>query len=151
MAGIGLRLRTIRRQWQLSLREVEEQMVVTRRLNEGVPLPACCPIPGMPLDWPLHGMRQVFDSGAARFAGVSNFNVGQWKRAWVYQRPKKSFEDAVLRECRAVREGVGMMDVSTLGKIDVQGTDAALFLDRIYTNAFSTLKTGHSRPLRWHL
>ena len=38
-----------------------------------------------------------------------------------------------------------MMDVSTLGKIDIQGPDAALFLDRIYTNAFSTLKVGHSR------
>lgn len=72
-------------------------------------------------------------------------NVGQWKRAWAYPGTGESFDDAVLRECRAVRENVGMMDVSTLGKIDVQGTDAALFLDRIYTNAFSTLKVGQGR------
>jgi sarcosine oxidase subunit alpha len=72
-------------------------------------------------------------------------NVGQWKRAWAYPKPGESFDEAVLRECRAVREGVGMMDVSTLGKIDVQGSDAALFLDRIYTNAFSTLKDGSAR------
>jgi sarcosine oxidase subunit alpha len=72
-------------------------------------------------------------------------NVGQWKRAWAYPRAGESFDDAVVRECRAVREGVGMMDVSTLGKIDIQGSDAAIFLDRIYTNAFSTLKVAHSR------
>ncbi len=72
-------------------------------------------------------------------------NVGQWKRSWAYPRPGEDCEEAVLRECRAVRDGVGMMDVSTLGKIDIQGTDAALFLDRIYTNAFSTLKVGNSR------
>ena len=74
-------------------------------------------------------------------------NVGQWKRAWVYPAPKESFDDAVLRECRAVREGVGMMDVSTLGKIDVQGPDAGAFLDRIYTNTFSNLRGGRV-PLR---
>lgn len=72
-------------------------------------------------------------------------NVGQWKRAWVYPRPGEGFDEAVLREGRAVREGVGMMDVSTLGKIDVQGRDAAAFLDRVYTNAFSTLKIGQIR------
>jgi sarcosine oxidase subunit alpha len=72
-------------------------------------------------------------------------NVGQWKRAWAYPRTGESFDDAVLRECRAVRGNVGMMDVSTLGKIDVQGRDAALFLDRMYTNAFSTLKVGQGR------
>ncbi len=71
-------------------------------------------------------------------------NVGQWKRAWAYPTAGESFEDAVLRECRAVREGVGMMDVSTLGKIDVQGATPRRFLDRVYTNAFSTLKVGHS-------
>ena len=46
---------------------------------------------------------------------------------------------AVLRECRAAREGVGVMDASTLGKIDVQGPDAAEFLNRIYTNAYDKL------------
>src|SRR5205807_2541119 len=72
-------------------------------------------------------------------------NVGQWKRAWAYPNPGEGFDDAVLRESGAVRNGVGMMDVSTLGKIDVQGADAATFLDRVYTNVFSTLNVGHSR------
>jgi len=72
-------------------------------------------------------------------------NVGQWKRAWVYPDPGESFEAAVARECLAVRDGVGIMDVSTLGKIDIQGPDAGAFLDRIYTNQFSTLKVGSAR------
>jgi sarcosine oxidase subunit alpha len=51
----------------------------------------------------------------------------------------------VLRECRATRESVGMMDGSTLGKIDVQGRDAGKFLDMLYTNMMSTLKVGRIR------
>ena len=80
-------------------------------------------------------------------AGALFENVGQWKRAWVYPRTRggESFDDAVLRECQAVREGVGIMDVSTLGKIDIQGADAGTFLDRVYSNLFSTLKVGQSR------
>ena len=44
-----------------------------------------------------------------------------------------------------VRRAVGVCDVSTLGKIDIQGPDAGVFLDRIYTNMFSTLKVGKVR------
>ncbi|MEU9387878.1 glycine cleavage T C-terminal barrel domain-containing protein, partial [Streptomyces sp. NPDC048279] len=72
-------------------------------------------------------------------------NVGQWKRPWYYPRDGEDRETAVLRECRAAREGVALMDASTLGKIDVQGPDAALFLDRLYTNMISTLKVGSIR------
>ncbi|WP_406690444.1 sarcosine oxidase subunit alpha family protein [Saccharopolyspora sp. ID03-671] len=72
-------------------------------------------------------------------------NVGQWKRPWYYPRPGEDMEAAVLRECEAVRTGVGMQDVSTLGKIDVQGPDAAEFLDLVYTNKMSTLKVGRIR------
>ena len=54
-------------------------------------------------------------------------------------------EDAVRRECVAARQGVAVMDASTLGKIDIQGPDAAVFLDRIYTNIFSTLPEGQCR------
>ncbi|ETK31485.1 2Fe-2S iron-sulfur cluster-binding protein [Microbispora sp. ATCC PTA-5024] len=72
-------------------------------------------------------------------------NVGQWKRPWYYPRPGEDMETAVLRECRAVREGAGAMDASTLGKIDVQGPGAAEFLDRLYTNMMSTLKVGAIR------
>ncbi|MFB6641047.1 sarcosine oxidase subunit alpha family protein [Streptomyces chartreusis] len=72
-------------------------------------------------------------------------NVGQWKRPWYYPLAGEDMEAAVLRECRATRESVGFMDASTLGKIDVQGPDAAVLLDRLYTNMMSTLKVGMIR------
>ncbi|MCL6671490.1 sarcosine oxidase subunit alpha family protein [Streptomyces panaciradicis] len=72
-------------------------------------------------------------------------NVGQWKRPWYYPRDGEDMESAVLRECAAAREGVAFMDASTLGKIDVQGPDAGVLLDRLYTNMMSTLKVGMIR------
>jgi sarcosine oxidase subunit alpha len=72
-------------------------------------------------------------------------NVGQWKRPWYYPRAGEDMKAAVLRECRAAREGAAMMDASTLGKIDIQGPDAAVLLDRLYTNMMSTLKVGSIR------
>ncbi|NJC72658.1 sarcosine oxidase subunit alpha family protein [Planosporangium thailandense] len=78
-------------------------------------------------------------------AGALFENVGQWKRPWYYPRDGEDMHAAVLRECRAAREGVAMMDASTLGKIDVQGPDAAVLLDRLYTNMMSTLKVGSIR------
>ncbi len=78
-------------------------------------------------------------------AGAPFENVGQWKRPWYYPRPGEDMEAAVLRECHAAREAVGIQDVSTLGKIDVQGPDAAEFLDLVYTNKMSTLKVGRIR------
>ncbi|MER6146054.1 2Fe-2S iron-sulfur cluster-binding protein [Streptomyces sparsogenes] len=72
-------------------------------------------------------------------------DVGQWKRPWYYPRPGESMEEAVLRECRAARTGVAMMDGSTLGKIDVRGPDAGVLLDRLYTNMMSTLEVGRIR------
>ncbi|MCX5053623.1 MULTISPECIES: sarcosine oxidase subunit delta family protein [unclassified Streptomyces] len=72
-------------------------------------------------------------------------NVGQWKRPWYYPQDGEDMETAVLRECAAAREGVAFMDASTLGKIDVQGPDAAVLLDRLYTNMMSNLKVGMIR------
>jgi sarcosine oxidase subunit alpha len=72
-------------------------------------------------------------------------DVGQWKRPRYYPRPGEDMEAAVLRECAAVRTGVGILDGSTLGKIDVQGPDAAVLLDRLYTNLMSSLKVGSIR------
>ncbi len=78
-------------------------------------------------------------------AGAIFEDVGQWKRPWYFPKPGESMHDAVRRECIAAREGVAVMDASTLGKIDIQGPDAAVFLDRIYTNMFSTLHEGQCR------
>ncbi|MQA79477.1 MAG: ferredoxin [Streptosporangiales bacterium] len=72
-------------------------------------------------------------------------DVGQWKRPWYVPRDGEDIDTAVRRECRAVRESVGMMDASTLGKIELQGRDVGVFLDRMYTNMFSTLKVGRIR------
>ncbi|WP_370101654.1 2Fe-2S iron-sulfur cluster-binding protein [Streptacidiphilus sp. MAP12-20] len=72
-------------------------------------------------------------------------NVGQWLRPRYYPRPGESMDEAVARECGAAREFVAAMDASTLGKIDVIGPDAGLFLDRIYTNGFAKLPVGSAR------
>lgn len=72
-------------------------------------------------------------------------DVGQWKRPWYFPLEKETMHQSVLRECQSARQDVAVMDASTLGKIDIQGPDAGLFLDRIYTNMFSTLKVGSSR------
>jgi methylglutamate dehydrogenase subunit C len=78
-------------------------------------------------------------------AGAEMFNVGPWQRPRVYRKNGETLEQAYVREARAVRTSVGITDVSTLGKIDVQGPDAAVFLDRVYTNTFSTLPVGKAR------
>ena len=78
-------------------------------------------------------------------AGAEFEDVGQWKRARHYPHPGENMTDAVLRECAAVRTSVGIMDASTLGKIDVRGPDAAVLLDRLYTNMMSSLKVGRVR------
>lgn len=72
-------------------------------------------------------------------------NVGQWKRPWYYPHEGEDMQRAVDRECLAVRRGVGIVDASTLGKIDIQGPDAAEFLNRIYTNSRSKLEVGRVR------
>ena len=72
-------------------------------------------------------------------------NVGQWKRAWYYPKKNESMHDAVQRESKAARDGAGILDASTLGKIDIQGSDASEFLNRVYTNAWSKLAIGKCR------
>ncbi|MDA9678116.1 sarcosine oxidase subunit alpha family protein [Candidatus Pelagibacter sp.] len=72
-------------------------------------------------------------------------NVGQWKRAWYYPNKNENMHQAVQRESKAARESAGILDASTLGKIDIQGTDASEFLNRVYTNAWSKLAIGKCR------
>ena len=72
-------------------------------------------------------------------------DVGQWKRAWYYPNNKENMYEAVQRESKAARENAGILDASTLGKIDIQGSDANEFLNRIYTNAWSKLDIGKCR------
>ena len=72
-------------------------------------------------------------------------NVGQWKRAWYYPINGETMHQAVQRESKAARESSGILDASTLGKIDIQGSDASEFLNRVYTNAWSKLGIGKCR------
>ena len=77
--------------------------------------------------------------------GAEFENVGQWKRPWYYPQPGESMDDAVKRECLATRHSVGIMDASTLGKIIIEGKDAAEFINRIYTNNWLKLGIGRAR------
>ena len=77
--------------------------------------------------------------------GAAFEDVGQWKRPWYYPRGGESMHDAVNRECLAARKAIGILDATTLGKIDIQGVDAGVFLDRIYTNGFRKLGIGRCR------
>lgn len=71
---------------------------------------------------------------------------GMWLRAQYFPRSgDKDWLETASREVRGVREGVGFCDVSTLGKIELQGPDVGIFLDRLYVNTFSTLPVGRVR------
>jgi sarcosine oxidase, subunit alpha len=78
-------------------------------------------------------------------AGAVFEDVGQWKRPRYFPREAEDMDAAVRRECAAARESVAKMDASTLGKIDVQGPDSVEFLNRMYTNAFDSLRVGSCR------
>ena len=72
-------------------------------------------------------------------------DVGQWKRPWYFPQDNETMHQAVNRECLAVRNSVGILDASTLGKIDIQGPDAAEFITRMYTNSYLKLASGKCR------
>lgn len=78
-------------------------------------------------------------------SGAEFEDVGQWKRPWYFPKKGEDLHAAVARECLAVRNSVGILDASTLGKIDIQGPDAREFLNRVYTNAWTKLDVGKAR------
>jgi sarcosine oxidase subunit alpha len=87
---------------------------------------------------PLHGWAEK--------QGAVFIESGAWLRASWFPRPgEKDWLESATREVRAVRSAVGLTDVSTLGKIDIQGPDAATLLDRVYCNTFSTLAVDRAR------
>lgn len=71
--------------------------------------------------------------------------VGQWMRPWYFPKSGEDLHAAVKRECLAARQGVAVMDASTLGKIQIDGPDAREFLNRVYSNAWSQLAPGKCR------
>jgi sarcosine oxidase subunit alpha len=75
-------------------------------------------------------------------AGAPMENVGQWHRPWYFPRTGEDLHAAVARECVATRQSLGIMDASTLGKIDARGPDVVEFLERIYTHNVGKMKVG---------
>ncbi|MBS0528942.1 MAG: sarcosine oxidase subunit alpha [Proteobacteria bacterium] len=72
-------------------------------------------------------------------------DVSLWKRARYFPRRGEDMHAAVKRECAATRQSVGIFDATTLGKIEVVGKDAAEFMNRMYTNAWTKLEPGRLR------
>jgi heterotetrameric sarcosine oxidase alpha subunit len=90
--------------------------------------------------------RYAAGHGWALEHGASMVEAGQWLRPrWFSQPGETDWLQSVTREARTVRSAAGVCDVSTLGKIDIQGRDAGAFLDRVYVNTFSSLAIGNAR------
>ena len=82
----------------------------------------------------------------AEAAGAIFVETGPWLRAQYFPRAgERDWLETVTREVKAVRVGVGMIDVSTFGKIDLQGRDVGTLLDRVYINNFASLAVGKMR------
>ncbi|MFA3918451.1 2Fe-2S iron-sulfur cluster-binding protein [Ruegeria hyattellae] len=78
--------------------------------------------------------------------GAVMYEAGaRWRRPGYFPKPGESLQEAVNRECRAVREGVGVYDGSPLGTFELKGRDVSEFLDFIYSNVMSSLKPGDGR------
>jgi len=78
--------------------------------------------------------------------GAVFVEVGAWLRAqWFPQPGETHWRESVDREVIQTRKSVGVCDVTTLGKIDIQGADAGDFLDRVYANTLGTLAVGKVR------
>ncbi len=90
-------------------------------------------------------IRRTAIHDLAAESGAAFEDVALWKRAWYFPRSGESIQNAVARECRTTRASVGVFDASTLGKIEIVGPDAAVFLERMYANAFRKLEVGRCR------
>ncbi len=77
--------------------------------------------------------------------GAVFVETGLWMRSSWFPKKGEDWLASASREVRATRSGVGLCDVTTLGKIDIQGRDAGALLDRLYCNTFSTLSIGKAR------
>lgn len=94
----------------------------------------------------FHPKRLTPSHKWAEEKGAVFVEVGNWLRAqWFPRAGETTWRQSVDREVLATRGSVGVCDVTTLGKVDVQGTDAAEFLNKIYCNAFGKLEVGKTR------
>ena len=77
--------------------------------------------------------------------GATMTDAGLWHRPWYFAREGETLDEAYVREATTVRTTVGLCDVTSLGKIAIQGPDATELLNRIYANAFAKLPIGKAR------
>ena len=77
--------------------------------------------------------------------GATMTMAGLWHRPWYFARSGEGISQAYVRETETTRRTVGLCDVTSLGKIAIQGPDATEFLNRIYTNPFAKLPIGKAR------
>jgi len=135
---IGLAL--MARERQLSIPEVG-----TTRFRPPYTPVALGALAGQGVGAHFHPTRRTAMHGWHVTQGAEMMQAGLWERPRIYGRPGETVEQAYVREARQVRAAVGIADVSTLGKIDVQGPDAAEFLNRVYSNGFLKLPEGKAR------
>ena len=103
----------------------------------------------------IGGIREESVVFPYRHTPITDWNIAQgafmyeagarWCRPGYFPKSGESFQDTVNRECRAVREGVGVYDGSPLGTFELKGRDVGRFLDHLFTNIMSTLKPGQCR------
>ena len=107
--------------------------------------PPTSPVPLGVLAGPhLHPVKRTPMHAKHDEIGCVWMDMGEWKRPLYYGRPDNKRE-SVEQEYWAVRQRVGLIDLSTLGKLDVVGKDAGKLLDKVYTNRFSDLRVGRAR------
>ena len=88
--------------------------------------------------------RTPFNNFSIQNKGVM-INAGLWHRPWYYPMESESLEAAYIREATVTRRSLGICDVSSLGKIIIQGPDSTEFINRVYTNPFAKLPVGKAR------
>ena len=93
----------------------------------------------------FHPLRRTPMHGWHAQAGAEMVHAGAWLRPEHYRANGKSRDDCILVEATSVRSGVGLIDVSTLGKLQINGPDAVRFLEFIYTGRFAKQEVGRLR------
>ncbi|MGI8980445.1 MAG: 2Fe-2S iron-sulfur cluster-binding protein [Pirellulaceae bacterium] len=93
----------------------------------------------------FHPHRRTPLEGRHEELGAVFMHAGDWRRPAYYTRPNVSPQEAIAEEVTAVRTAAGMIDVGTLGKLEISGPDAGEFIERIYTGRFAKMKPGTAR------
>ena len=103
----------------------------------------------------INGVREGSVALPFRHTPVTKWNLdkgafmyeagARWRRPGYFPMAGEGFQEAVNRECHAVRTGLGVYDGSPLGKFELKGENVGEFLDLIYTNIMSSLEPGNGR------